>query len=222
MLTSKSIAATVLAITFLSPQLSKADVVSPLTGKIIVVDAGHGVINFDNRVINPGRESDNGLRENKIDLYIATKLGALLKNEGATVYYTRTWENYWRQGASTVQDNKARAHMANELKADAFLCIHCDWDPSPRVRGVTTLYGKRKSERLALTLHRNMIRQLQVHDRKAVFESYTVLDIAEVPSVIVETGFLSSPSESRKLARSSYQQQVADALAKGLREYFSS
>lgn len=194
---------------------------SVLANKIIVIDPGHGTLNFEGRIINSGKENKAGYREHKINMLIAEALGELLRKEGTQVYFTRTWNDYWRQGPSTVQDNKARAHLANELGADAFISIHCDWHPSSKVRGVTTLYGKSQSKRLAKTLHQTLVRRLQARDRKTVFDSYTVLDVCEVPAVIIETGFLSNLNESRKLIKTTYQKEVASALLAGLKNYFS-
>jgi N-acetylmuramoyl-L-alanine amidase len=193
---------------------------SPLHGRVILLDAGHGTINFEGKIINPGRESREGNIEHRLSLEIVQKLGEMLENSGAKVFYTRTPGDYWRQAYSTVDDNKTRGHLANELKAEAFISIHCDWSPLKKIHGVTTIYGKPFSKKLGSHIHRNMLRRLQAHDRKLVQDSYTILDVSEVPSVIVETGFLSNKKESKSLARSAYQKEIAAAITKALRTYF--
>ncbi len=191
-----------------------------LKNRVFVIDAGHGVINYEGRVINPGKENSNGSREHELTLKMALKLGKILQDSGAKVFYTRSKEDYWRQAYSTIEDNKARAYLANEVKADAFISIHCDWNPSRKYKGVTTIYAKKDSDRLSHILHGSLLKKLKAKDRKVVFDSYTVLDTAEVPAVLIETGFLSNREESKKLAKSSYQQSVAEAIATGIKTYF--
>src|SRR5438876_228302 len=118
-----------------------------LAGHTIVLDPGHGVINFFGRIINPGRENNSGLKEHKLNMEIVVKLGGLLEKEGARILYTRTPADYWRESYSTVEDNTARALFANELKAEAYVSIHCDWDSKRRTNGVTTLYAKEISQK---------------------------------------------------------------------------
>ncbi len=194
----------------------------PLRGRLIVLDPGHGVVNFDSDIINPGKVNNSGLMEHKLNMEIAEKLGRLLEKEGAKVIFTRTTYDYWRESYSTVEDNKNRSEFANELKADVFLAIHCDWHPKRKVQGVTTIYEKPESKRLAEAVHKNMVRRLKAKDRKVVCDSYTVLDVIKMPGLIVECGFMSHREESKKLARSAYQTQIAEAITKGLKTYFAS
>lgn len=194
----------------------------PLRGRLIVLDPGHGVINFDAEIINPGKVNNSGFMEHKLNMEIAEKLGRMLEKEGAKVIFTRTPSDYWRESYSTVEDNKNRSEFANELKADIFLAIHCDWHPKRKVQGVTTIFKNPDSKRLAETVHKNMVRRLKARDRKVVCDSYTVLDVIKMPGLILECGFMSHREESKKLAKSTYQTQVAEAITKGLKSYFQS
>ncbi len=69
-----------------------------------------------------------------------------------------------------------------------------------------------------------MISQLQrigeIHKRRPEHASLGVLRSPDIPSVLVETGFISNNSEERLLASDDYQQQLAEAIYKGLRNYF--
>lgn len=193
---------------------------SPLRGHLIVIDPGHGVIDFDSNIINPGKVNNSGLMEHKLNMAIGQKVGARLEKEGAKVIYTRTPSDYWRESYGTIEDNKNRAAFANELKADVFLAIHCDWHPKKKVQGVTTIYEKPESKRLADLVHRNMLKKLHAKDRKVVNDSYTVLDQINVPGLIIECGFLSHRDESRKLAKPAYQSDIAEAITTALKKYF--
>ncbi|MCL1456950.1 N-acetylmuramoyl-L-alanine amidase, partial [Klebsiella pneumoniae] len=56
--------------------------------------------------------------------------------------------------------------------------------------------------------------------RRPEHASLGVLRSPDIPSVLVETGFISNNSEERLLASDDYQQQLAEAIYKGLRNYF--
>ncbi|MDA8479775.1 N-acetylmuramoyl-L-alanine amidase AmiB [Citrobacter sp. Awk 4] len=80
------------------------------------------------------------------------------------------------------------------------------------------------SQRVGYDVATNMISQLQrigsMHKRRPEHASLGVLRSPDIPSVLVETGFISNRSEERLLASDDYQQQLADAIYKGLRNYF--
>jgi N-acetylmuramoyl-L-alanine amidase len=199
-----------------------ADPHSVLRGHVIVVDAGHGVIDYDSHIINPGKVNTSGVMEHKLNMSIAQKLGARLEKEGAKVIYTRTPYDYWRESYGTIEDNKNRAEFANEIKAEVFLAIHCDWHPKRKVQGVTTIYKKPESKKLGEAIHRQMLKKLRARDRKLVNDSYTVLDVINMPGLIIECGFMSHREESRKLVKPAYQNDIAEAITNGLKAYFSS
>jgi N-acetylmuramoyl-L-alanine amidase len=151
---------------------------------------------------------------------VAQKLGTLLEKDGASVVYTRTPNDFWRESYNVVEDNKDRAAFANKIGAHAYISIHCDWDPRSRIHGVTTFYTKENSRKLGAEIHKNMIRTLGVKNRQLVRDSYTVLDTATMPAVLVETGFLSNGPEAKRLSMPGYQDKVAQALLAGIRNYF--
>lgn len=202
--------------------LSNIAVAAPgLTGRSILIDPGHGVIDYQGRVINTGKRASDGIPEYKLTFEIAQRLGKLLEKEGIRVNYTRTAFDYWRQAYNPQEDNRARAYLANELNVDAYIAIHCDWDPRSRIHGVTTFYTKKESKRLGELVQQNLIKELKASSRGLVKDTYTVLDHTEMPAILVETGFLSNRAEGRKLKTADYQQRVAQAMADALRAYFT-
>ncbi|MFN0117765.1 MAG: N-acetylmuramoyl-L-alanine amidase [Elusimicrobiota bacterium] len=202
---------------FLFPSLLFA---SPLRGKIIVIDAGHGTINSHGNIINSGKVNHRGI-ERKINLEISQKLGEFLKKEGAQVFFTRTEYDYWRINHSIVEDNQSRAFLANQLNADALLSIHCDWDPRPKVSGVTTLYYTPQSESLAHLVQGNLVKKTKSKNRKVVNEDFTILEYAKMPAIIIETGFLSNKIESKKIKNPEHQTKIVKAISLALKSYFS-
>ena len=193
---------------------------SPLNGRAIVIDPGHGVINFEGKIINSGKVNHQGVTEHHLNMEISQRLGKILQEEGAKVIYTRTPFDYWRQSFSPAEDNRARAYFANQMKGEAYISIHCDWDPRPRISGVTTIYERPDARRLGELIQKRLVKNLKAKNRKLVRDSFTILDHTEMPAVIIETGFMSNRGESKKLKSVAYQLKIANCIADALRVFF--
>lgn len=61
----------------------------------------------------------------------------------------------------------------------------------------------------------------RLHKGKVEQAGFAVLKAPDIPSVLVETAFISNPEEEAKLRSSTYQEQLADALMSGIRKYFA-
>lgn len=59
-----------------------------------------------------------------------------------------------------------------------------------------------------------------LHKRHVEQAGFMVLKSPDVPSILVETGFISNPEESRKLATPAYRKQMAQSVFKGIKQYF--
>lgn len=60
----------------------------------------------------------------------------------------------------------------------------------------------------------------QLHKGRVEHAGFVVLKSPDIPSLLVETGFISNPSESRLLKTKKYQQRIAEAVQDGIQEYF--
>ncbi|MDR7344572.1 N-acetylmuramoyl-L-alanine amidase [Pantoea alhagi] len=60
-----------------------------------------------------------------------------------------------------------------------------------------------------------------LHKRSVDQAGFAVLKAPDIPSILVETAFISNPAEERKLRTARYQQQVAEAILGGIKAYFS-
>lgn len=80
------------------------------------------------------------------------------------------------------------------------------------------------SQRVGYDVATNVLNQLQsvgvLHKRRPEHASLGVLRSPDIPSILVETGFISNNGEERLLGSDSYQQQIAEAIYNGLRKYF--
>jgi N-acetylmuramoyl-L-alanine amidase len=61
----------------------------------------------------------------------------------------------------------------------------------------------------------------KLHTNRVEQAAFVVLKSPDTPSILVETGFVSNPQESRRLASRDYQQEIARAIFNGVNRYFS-
>ncbi len=61
----------------------------------------------------------------------------------------------------------------------------------------------------------------KLHKPRVEQAGFAVLKAPDIPSVLVETAFISNPAEEAKLRSSDYQEQLADALMRGIQRYFA-
>lgn len=82
------------------------------------------------------------------------------------------------------------------------------------------------SQRLAHIMQENFRNDLRDDSKrveKAALDSYKILRCRkDIPSVIVECGFLSNPSDESKLKSEEYQQKIAESLRKSIKSYYAS
>ena len=197
----------------------------PITNKIIVVDAGHGLP-------DEGAVGFNGTTEQALNLSIALKLQKLLEQSGTKVILTRSDENgiYSSDSKSIrnkkVSDTKNRVEIGNNVDADIFVSIHLNkYPPSQIYRGWQTFYqkGNESSKLIANIIQENLNKNIEFKNNRTPLPitGIYIMDNVKVPSVIVECGFLSNPEEAELLKQDSYQNKLAWGIYIGLQEYFS-
>lgn len=80
------------------------------------------------------------------------------------------------------------------------------------------------SQRVGYDVATKVLNELQsigdIHKRRPEHASLGVLRSPDIPSLLVETGFISNSTEERLLGSSAYQEKIANAIYKGLRSYF--
>lgn len=72
---------------------------------------------------------------------------------------------------------------------------------------------------LGYHVHREMLISLKVPDRGLKRGRYAVLRLARCPAVLIEAGFLSHDGEARRVGTPQYRQEIAAAIATGVRHY---
>ena len=192
-----------------------------IAGKIIVVDPGHG--GMDSGAI--GRQTR--VQEKEITLAISQRLAQSLSQAGAMVVMTREADVDLCEGVEGSlltkkrHDLSQRVAKAEKVKADLFLSIHTNADPSPRWYGAQTFYyaNSEESRRLAICIQDELVRILGNNNRKAKEGVFFVMEKTTMPTVIVEVGFISNPREEQLLSDPLYQSRIAYAILSGLVKY---
>ena len=193
----------------ISPRVKRS-----LSGARIVLDPGHGGK-------DPGAISATGVKEKDVNLDIARKAAEYLKKEGATVILTRSGDSFLE-----LAD---RPKVADKNKADLFISIHSNSNPSSQVSGTSTYYvrdaakgadqAKTEGMYLARYLQSALTSTLGRLDKGVLYANFAVLTRSNVPAALVETAFLSNPEEERMLKEEAFRDRAAQALVKGIKAY---
>lgn len=196
---------------------------APLTGLTILVDAGHG--GYD----GGARCRDSGVWEKELNLAVALKLEQALTDQGARVIMTRRedidlcTENRPAGLTKKRQDMQNRISLATENQVDMVLSIHMNEYRVRAESGPQVFYraGSKGGRLLAGCLQEALITRLQPQKQRAAMAGdYFILQL-DVPSALVECGFISNPAEEKLLRSPEYQARLAEAVAEGVEFFFS-
>lgn len=173
---------------------------------LIIIDAGHG--GFD-----PGAIGHSGLQEKEANLAIAKELAEILENKGQKTLLTRNSDKF-------ISLQK-RVSIANEAGAELFVSIHANSINNKTAGGVETYYnGSNNNSRLfAEKIHDKLYRSLGIFDRGIKKDNFYVIKYTKMPSVLIETAFLSNPEEEKLLKSSEFRSKAAALIADGIIDY---
>ena len=182
-----------------------------LSGKVIVIDPGHGGT-------STGAIGPTGLLEMYVVLDVGLRLAAKLSDAGATVILTRN-------GDRTVS-LESREKMANSAHADLFVSIHANAHPSSLVGGTETYYYKGKatstsSFQAAVQIQNELVKALGLRNIGVKHGNFHVIRETKMPAVLVEIAFLSNPKEEALLKTADFREASAKAIFAGILNYFS-
>ncbi|MGN1020963.1 MAG: N-acetylmuramoyl-L-alanine amidase [Aristaeellaceae bacterium] len=193
----------------------------PLTGWMILVDPGHG--GYD----GGARARVSGVWEKHINLAVALQVEKSLAARGASVVMTRRTDEDLCEAERPAsltrkrQDMENRVAIAVESHADMVLSIHMNEYRDTRQSGPQVFYrqGADAGRLLAGCLQETLIAQLQpARARQAMAGDYFILQL-EVPSALVECGFISNAAEEQLLLDPAYQARLGEAIAEGVAQY---
>lgn len=198
----------------------------PVTNKTIILDAGHGGI-------DPGAlNKDKSISEKDINLQITLKLRELLEASGGLVVLTREEDVslYEESTSKTIRQKynenlKNRKNIIKETNADLFISIHLNAFDDSKYYGAQTFYPieNQESQKLSKYIQGELKRVVDKTNAREVKgrEDIYLLKQNEIPSVLIECGFLSNNKEANLLANEKYQEKIAWSIYVGIQKYLS-
>ncbi|MFL2123161.1 N-acetylmuramoyl-L-alanine amidase, partial [Marinilactibacillus psychrotolerans] len=195
------------------------------TEKIIFLDAGHGGTDSG--------ASYDGVREKDLNLKVTRKVKANLESLGYNVLMTRETD----KSLGLLE----RSIAANASGADIFISIHHNAMPGNSLAsGIETYYYQYNSNypskinqefhndptrilestKLAIDIQNSLINSTGANNRGVKASSFSVVRETAIPAVLLELGYMTSPTELAKLNTNSYQDILANAITKGIDSYF--
>jgi N-acetylmuramoyl-L-alanine amidase len=197
---------------------------SPLAGKIIVIDPGHG----GTAATDSYRQGPTGEREEWINLRVGLILKKFLEDKGATVLMTRTTD--------TVVSLADRAQRAIDNKANLFVSIHHNATADSSVNfPIIYFHGMASENKAGVVLAKYLARSFQ----KYLYQPNTPMSIVSdhvifpeagagvlrksysIPGVIAEASFFTNPEEEQRLKYKEYNECEALAYAEAIEKFFT-
>ena len=193
---------------------------SPLRGRRIVLDPGHGGV-------FRGVVGQDGLAEADVNLGVALYLRGLLEWAGAEVLLTRSVDRDFLSPAdsSLAADLAARVALADSFAPDVFLSLHHNSNPRlDRDRNETQTYYPAGREGpdldLARAVQARLVSNLGIQPARILPGNFYVLRHSPCPAVLGEPAMLSNPRVERRLSLAAKQALEARAYFLGLLDYF--
>ncbi|MEB3211515.1 MAG: N-acetylmuramoyl-L-alanine amidase [Leptolyngbyaceae bacterium] len=174
---------------------------------VVVIDPGHGGR-------DPGAIGIGGLREVTVVEDISRQVISLLQQRGIQVVVTRNMGQF--------VDLAPRVSVAERVDADIFVSIHANAISlsRPEVNGAETYYySSAEGRRLAQTIHQSILQRTGIGDRGVREARFYVLRNTSMPSVLVETGFVTGAQDARRLNDPTFRTRMAEAIAIGILNY---
>jgi N-acetylmuramoyl-L-alanine amidase len=176
-----------------------------LKGLTIGVDAGHGGS-------NNGAVGATGIYEKELTLALSLKLQKLLEQEGAKVIMSRTTEKF--------VDNKDRILFYRDNLPDILVSIHLNSAVDPfRAGGTSTFYRYVGFRDLSRHIYQRMLELgLKEYGNNGSF-NFMLNSPIEYPNALIETLFLSNLEEETKMLDENFQQQMAEKIVVGIKDF---
>lgn len=182
---------------------------SPLSGRRIVLDPGHGGSE------DPGTTGPTGLSEKDLTLPMAFLVRDELTRRGATVTLTRERDGY--------VDLADRTGLVKKLEPDFALSLHYNALPDAgdarRTQGIGAFWYDPVSQSMARALHDGLTRRLKRPSYGVFWDNLALTRPTVCPTVLLEIGFLTHPEEFEWVTDPDAQRQTARAIAESLEDW---
>lgn len=192
------------------PPILSRDLNKPLTGMKILLDPGHG--GKDSGALGP-----NGYAEKDANLYASKLLANELSIRGASVYLSREADKFIElDDRQTIIDN---------LEPTLSLSVHHNSLPdggNPDTKGFSTFWYHPQAQSLAMYLHNYVVKDTGRPAYGVFWDNLALARPSSAPSVLLEWGFMSNPSEFELIANPQEQQKMAKSIAEGITQWLVS
>lgn len=190
-----------------TPEISSDNCAKNIT---VIIDAGHGGD-------ETGAIGLDGTKEKDVNLAIAQKLKKSLKEVGFNVVMTRDND--------TDVDLEKRVQIAKESDGLILLSLHANAladgvDPLSR-SGTSTYYYNNQAKKLAMTIQKNMVEELQTNDDGVFAKSFVLTRPTRPLSVLIEVAYMINPNDYELLIDDNFQEKTAESIKNGLIKYLS-
>ena len=175
-------------------------------GSAVIIDPGHG--GADGGAVGP-----SGLREADVALAISREVRDALAGQGVAAVMTRTDD-------ATVPLEE-RPDLAQRDGGIVFVSIHANASRNVGAAGTETYYETPESQALARVVQSEVAQALGEPDRGVRTADFYVLVNTPMPSILVETAFITNPSEEAMLRDPATQRRIADAIARAIAKYLA-
>ena len=178
-----------------------------LSNLVIAVDAGHGGN-------NTGAQGITGAIEKDLTLAVSLKLKTLLLQQGAKVVMTRDTERFF--------DNQDRILFYRDSLPDLLVSIHLNSATDPIHAGGTMMFYRHPGFRpLNEAIYKRM-KELPLKPGGVTSSFNFMLNSpTEYPNALVETLFLSNPEEEARIVDPTFQQQIAEKIVAGIKDFLT-
>jgi N-acetylmuramoyl-L-alanine amidase len=215
-----------------SMTLPEPPVRAPDAKPVIVLDPGHGGI-------DPGTSSADGVTEKDVVLAFAKSLKAKLEATGRyEVYLTREDDTFLplrervefaqKKGAGLflsihASDEEAKELATKENFSDALAGVALPSDSDEVVANILIDLAQRETQNRSSVFARSIVGELagNLHTRKLRSAGFRVLKAPDVPSVLLEIGFLSNPDDEKHLVSDAWRDRMGNSLVEAIDGYFA-
>ena len=185
-------------------------------------------------IINQNKDL-NAVLSRSGDYYVPlTKRLTIAQNQKATMFisiHADSVESINAKGASvyTLSEKGNNSMLARQLEesqnvVDQFGGVETVIDNDQFLKNILTDYSRKDREKQSFELAQEIISQLEkigpIHKKIPQKANFVVLKSPSIPSVLVETAFISNPTQEKRLTNKRQQQKIAQSIYQGIVNYY--
>lgn len=183
----------------------------------LALTAAASAYNFRTVIIDPGHGGhDKGgqwgrVYEKHLALDTSIRLESHLKKMGYNTVLTRRSDYF--------VSLPGRMTIANKYNNAIYVSIHYNYTWKQQVSGIETFYNTEASHKLASDVHRGVMSRVKVVDRGVKYARYYVIRHCNIPSCLVEGGFVSNSNERSRMKTAWFRDAIARGIADGVQNF---